>query len=239
MQLKVNIDWSQKCTWRLRLTIYSDALEPLMQPEMHRETVIGQGWGCGWGLGWNELRIHIEFWIVTIWRGNWRVWLHKYGDAHEGHKPLNLEINLKAMMMQVWRCTKMQSWTPRCSWRIWTSECADALGGQDQVSWKMPWEAKFQWNWGIGKTSGSRLDGTMCAEAVFTDKLAFINGTIMHWLDIPAFIESWLVVIKLSKEMPEGEAPFKDQLILWEWRETVYLGLMVYLVSAVLLICYT
>ena len=95
--------------------------------------------------------------IGRVWRNTWRPWSSEFEDTLggrdrpsleicicrlwscelAGRNRASLEIHLEAIIERVWRCT----------WRPWSSEFRDALGGCDWVRLETHFEAVIERVW--------------------------------------------------------------------------------------------
>jgi len=156
---------------------------------------------------WMNSEMHMVARIERVWRCTWRTWSCEL----EGHNRASLKIHLEAVIEQVWKCT----WRPRscelrrCTWRPWSIEFGDALWGWDRASLDMHLQAMIERDW---RRTWRR---SIWREARWQLRLYSLVNLYL-----------W-----------EGRELSTTSAERWEtgWeRETVNLGVMLYLVYAVL-----
>jgi len=130
VRLKMTIEWSPRCTWRLWSREFGDAIgdRDWVNSEMHWEAVIERLWrprlselrdALG-GRDRASLEMHWEVMIERVWRCTGRPRSSELRDALGGRDRSSLEMHWEAVIERVWRCT--------CS-RLWSSEIGGVLGG--------------------------------------------------------------------------------------------------------------
>jgi len=209
------------------------------------------------GRDWASLEMHLEAEIEWSERCTWRPWSIKFGDALGGRGRVNSEMHFEAVIERVWRCnwgprlselrdtlrgrdqaslemhleTKIEwtesctwgrdraslemhlvaeiEWTESCTWRTWSIEFGDALGGCDRASLEMHLQAMIERDW------RSTWRRSIWREARWQLTLySLVNLLLWECRELST----------ISAERWETG---------WEW-ETVDLGMMLYLVYAVL-----
>jgi len=88
-----------------------------------------------WGRDHANSETHLMGMFEQVRRCTWRPWLSKVSDAPEGCDRVNWELNRWAAIELVQRFT---------SWRLWYSECGDALTVHDGESSEMHLEVAFK-----------------------------------------------------------------------------------------------
>jgi len=169
--------------------------------------VIEHGWeALGDGDRVNS-EMHLEAVIERVWICTWRLRSSVFGDALEGDD----RANLQAVIERVWRytCRPGLSELRRCTWRLWSTEFSDALWGCDRASLEMHLQAMIEWDW------RSNWRRSIWRKAWRQLRLySFVN------------LELWECRQLSTTSAERWETG-------WE-RETVNVGMMLYLVYAVL-----
>ena len=111
---------------------------------------------------------------------------------------LNSELQMDAVIDRVcrWTWTPRSCWTLRCTWKLWSSQFGDALGGRDCVTQKMhleaviervwrctwrPWSSKIGGVLGDGWSGGTRLGGRCNGSWDSIQWLTCNRGNVEGW----------------------------------------------------------
>jgi len=141
--LESPIEWSLRCTGKLWLGEYGDAL--------------------GWRAWWRELtdelgghdrlnsEMHLEAVIEWEWICTWRPWSCEVGDGLGGPDRISSVMNLEAMIERVWR-SKCGPWSSKLGGRNLASfeMCLEAIIEQNRKScWRRSIWRQSIWRWSI------------------------------------------------------------------------------------------
>jgi len=175
-----------------------------------------------------SLTMYLEAVIERVERCTWRPGSSELRDALGGQDRVNSEIHSEAAIERVWRCT----WRPR------SSELRDALGGRDRASLEMHWQAVIEQVWRCSLRPWSSEIGDAIGDR------DWVNSE-MHWEAV--ILRVWRCTCRLWSSKIGGVLGSGwgggrrdgswDSGGEWEtgWeRETVDLGMMLYLMYAVL-----
>jgi len=112
-------------------------------------------------------------------RQNWEIHSEAVIKWVGGRNREDWEIHLEAVIVRVWGCT----------WRPWSCECGDALGGRDHANLEAVvepvWMSTLRW----------LMDGSLGAETLFISLLTPNRENVTRWLYLWALIESWLMAV--------------------------------------------
>jgi len=125
MQLEAEIEWTQQCTWRRRLSELRVALGGSKRTSLDMHMVAESEWTqrCNWRPwssefgdapgGRNRMCLDMHLEAESEWTEwcDWRPWSSNFGDALGGRDWVNSEMHLHAVIVRVWRCT----WRPLSS----------------------------------------------------------------------------------------------------------------------------
>ena len=118
MHLEAEIEWTQRCSWRLWQSEFGDALAG-------RDRV--------------NSAMHLEGMIEKVWRCTLRRWLSEFGDALVGCDRAGLEMHCEAAIERAWRyplgvcnflnlmAMILRVWKYTC--RPWSIEIGGVIGG--------------------------------------------------------------------------------------------------------------
>jgi len=188
-----------------------------------RDSLGRRDWGYALG-DWDRVKseMHLEAVIERVRICTWRLRLSEFGDALGGHD----RANLQAVIERLWRYT----------WRPWLSEFVDAHGGRDWASlaictWR-PWTCELAGrNRACLEIHLEAVIERVCRctwrpwSSQFCDALPCCDRASLE-RHLQAIIErDWMSTCRQSI-WREGETGWA--------RDTVDLGLMLYLVYAVL-----
>jgi len=166
--------------------------------------------------------MHLEATIERVWRCNWKPESSDFGDALAGHDSASLAIHLQAVIEWIWRC----------NWKPWLRDFGDAFGGRNRASLAMHLETVIERAWrctwrpwwsGIGGVQkGGQSGGDKFGREAWWERRLY------------SLVNSYLCE---CRELSTTWSPERWETG-WE-REAVDLGMMEYMVYAVLSECCT
>jgi len=203
------------------------------------------------GGAWEQFEVRLKMTIEWTRRFTPRLWSSDFGDALGGSNWASLEIHLEAVIERVWRYAlgghgyaNLQAVIKRVwryTWRPWSSELGDALGGRDWASLEMLLEAVIErvwrytwmpWSSEIGRVLGG---GRWTAHRDSIHQLVYSQPWECDKVTLPLkFLRRTGWWRSIGREVCQKLKLHSvvNSKSYWE-RETVDLGLMLYLVYAV------